>query len=129
SGLGSFWVDMTRTTLYVLVPICLIFSLALVQQGVPQNFAPYTQAVTLEGAKQSIAQGPIASQESIKMLGTNGGGFLNANSSHPFENPTPLSNFLEMLSLLSIGAGLTYTFGKMVGNTRQGWALFGAMAF
>ena len=127
-GIGNFWVDITRATLYVLLPICLVYSLFLVQQGVPQNFAPYTKATTLEGAVQSIAQGPVASQESIKMLGTNGGGFFNANSAHPYENPTPLANWIQMLSIFLIPAGLTYTFGKMVGNTRQGWALFGAMA-
>jgi K+-transporting ATPase ATPase A chain len=128
-GIGNFWVDITRGTLYILLPICLVYSLFLVQQGVPQNFAPYTQVKTLEGADQSIGQGPVASQECIKMLGTNGGGFFNANSAHPYENPTPLTNLIEMLSIFSIGAGLTYTFGKMVGNTKQGWALFGAMAF
>ena len=128
-GIGNFWVDITRGTLYILLPICLVYSLFLVQQGVPQNFAPYTQVKTLEGADQSIGQGPVASQESIKMLGTNGGGFFNANSAHPYENPTPLTNFFQMLSIFSIGAGLTYTFGKMVGNTKQGWAIFGAMAF
>ncbi len=129
NGLGNFWVDMTRCTLYVLLPICLVYALVLVWQGVPQNFAPYTQATTLEGAEQTIAQGPVASQEGIKMLGTNGGGFFNANSAHPYENPTPLTNLLEMLSIFLIPAGLTYTFGKMVGNTKQGWALFAAMAF
>ncbi|MCW3099238.1 MAG: K+-transporting ATPase, KdpA, partial [Chthonomonadaceae bacterium] len=127
-GVGNFWVDMTRATLYVLMPICFFYALFLVQQGVPQNFSPYTAVKTLEGATQNIAQGPVASQEAIKMLGTNGGGFFNANSAHPFENPTPLSNFIQMLSIFLIPAGLTYTFGKMVGNTRQGWALFGAMA-
>jgi K+-transporting ATPase ATPase A chain len=126
-GLGSFWVDVTRGTLYVLLPLCLIGSLVLVWQGVPQNFAPYTQATTLEGATQSIAQGPVASQEFIKELGTNGGGFFNANSAHPYENPTPLTNLLEMLAIFLIPAGLTYTFGRMVGNTRQGWAIFAAM--
>ncbi len=128
NGLGNFWVDITRATLYVLLPICAVYALFLVWQGVPQNFAAYTRATTLEGAKQTIAQGPVASQEAIKMLGTNGGGFFNANSAHPYENPTPLSNFIQVLSIFLIPAGLTYTFGKMVGNTRQGWALFGAMA-
>jgi K+-transporting ATPase ATPase A chain len=128
-GIGNFWVDITRGTLYILLPICFVYALFLVQQGVPQNFAAYTQVKTLEGADQSIGQGPVASQECIKMLGTNGGGFFNANSAHPYENPTPLTNLIEMLSIFSIGAGLTYTFGKMVGNTKQGWALFGAMAF
>jgi K+-transporting ATPase ATPase A chain len=128
AGIGSFWVDMTRATLYVLLPICFFYALILVSQGVPQNFSPYTDVKTLEGAAQSIAQGPVASQEAIKMLGTNGGGFFNANSSHPFENPTPLANFLQMVSIFLIPAGLTYTFGKLVGNTRQGWALFAAMS-
>jgi potassium-transporting ATPase potassium-binding subunit len=127
-GLGSFWVDMTRSTLYILLPICLVYSLFLVQQGVPQNFAPYTAVKTLEGADQSIGQGPVASQESIKMLGTNGGGFFNTNSAHPYENPTPLSNFVQMLSIFLIGGGLCYTFGRMVRNTKQGWALFAAMS-
>jgi len=128
-GLGSFWVDVTRGALYVLLPLCLAGALLLVWQGVPQNFAPYTQATTLEGASQSIAQGPVASQEFIKVLGTNGGGFFNANSAHPYENPTPLSNLLEMLAIFLIPAGLTYTFGRMVGNPRQGWAIFAAMTF
>ncbi len=126
-GLGNFWVDMTRATLYVLLPICTIMALVLVWQGVPQSFAPYTQVTTLEGARQSIAQGPVASQEAIKMLGTNGGGFFNANSAHPYENPTPFTNLLEMLAIFLIPAGLTHTFGRMVGNTRQGWAIFAAM--
>lgn len=128
AGIGNFWVDMMRATLYVLLPICFFYALILVQQGVPQNFAPYTQAKTLEGATQSIAQGPVASQEAIKMLGTNGGGVFNANSAHPFENPTPLANFLQLISIFLIPAGLTYTFGRMVGNTRQGWTLFAAMS-
>ncbi len=128
NGIGNFWADITRCTLYILLPFCLIYSLVLVQQGVPQNFAAYTKATTLEGAAQNIAQGPVASQESIKMLGTNGGGFFNANSAHPYENPTPLSNFIQIVSIFAIGAGLTYTFGKMVGNTKQGWAIFAAMS-
>ncbi len=127
SGIGNFWVDTTRSTLYILAPICLIYALFLVAQGVPQNFNAYTQVTTLEGTKQTLAQGPVASQEAIKMLGTNGGGFFNANSSHPYENPTPLVNFIQMLSIFLIPAALTYTFGKMVGNTKQGWALLGAM--
>ncbi|MBC8104065.1 MAG: potassium-transporting ATPase subunit KdpA [Cytophagales bacterium] len=127
-GIGNFWVDATRAILYVLLPISLFYALILVQQGVPQNFAEYTKAATLEGASQTIGQGPVASQEAIKMLGTNGGGFFNANSAHPYENPTPLTNFLEMLSIFLIPAALTYTFGKMVGNVRQGWALLGAMS-
>ncbi|MFI5371147.1 MAG: potassium-transporting ATPase subunit KdpA, partial [Candidatus Eisenbacteria bacterium] len=129
NGLGSFWVDVTRAQLYVLLPICVIGALVLVWQGVPQNFAPYTHATTLEGAGQTIGQGPVASQEIIKMLGTNGGGFFNANSAHPYENPTPLSNLLEMFVIFLIPAGLTYTFGRMVGSTRQGWAIFAAMTF
>jgi K+-transporting ATPase ATPase A chain len=126
-SLGNFWVDVVRAALYVLLPICFVYTLVLVWQGVPQNFNEYTVAATVEGASQTIAQGPIASQEAIKMLGTNGGGFLNANSAHPFENPTPLTNMLEMLSIFTIGSGLTYMFGKMVGDTRQGWALWAAM--
>jgi K+-transporting ATPase ATPase A chain len=124
---GNFWVDLVRTTLWVLLPLSLIMALVLVWQGVPQNLQKYVDATTVEGASQTIAQGPVASQEAIKMLGTNGGGFFNANSAHPYENPTPLSNFLEMLAIFVIGAALTYTFGHMVGDTRQGWALFGAM--
>lgn len=127
-GIGSFWVDVTRSTLYILLPITLVYSLSLVAQGVPQNLSPYTQVKTLEGATQTIGQGPVASQEAIKMLGTNGGGFFNANSAHPYENPTPLVNFIQMLSIFVIPAGLTYTFGKMVGNTKQGWALYAAMS-
>jgi K+-transporting ATPase ATPase A chain len=126
-SIGNFWVDLVRGTLYVLLPICFVYTLFLVLQGVPQNLNPYTVATTLEGATQTIAQGPIASQEAIKMLGTNGGGFLNANSAHPFENPTPLSNFIEILSIFTIGTGLTYMFGKFVGDTRQGWAIFAVM--
>jgi potassium-transporting ATPase potassium-binding subunit len=126
-GLGNFWVDVARATLYVLLPLSTVLALLLVWQGVPQNFAPYTQVTTLEGAKQVIAQGPVASQEAIKVLGTNGGGFFNANSAHPFENPTPLTNFLELLAIFLIPAGLTHTLGRMVGNTRQGWAVFAAM--
>ena len=124
---GNFWVDLVRTTLWVELPLSFIFALVLVWQGVPQNLQKYVDATTMEGASQTIAQGPVASQEAIKMLGTNGGGFFNANSAHPYENPTPLSNFLEMLTIFVIGAALTYTFGHMVGDTRQGWALFGAM--
>ncbi len=126
--IGNFWVDLTRTTLWVLLPLSLIFALFLVWQGVPDNFSPYVNATTLEGAPQTIAQGPVASQEIIKELGTNGGGFMNANSAHPYENPTPLTNLLEMLAIFSIGAGLTHTFGKMVGDRKQGWALFAVMA-
>ncbi len=124
---GSFWVDVTRGTLYVLLPICIVYALFLVSQGVPQTLGPYVDATTLEGAKQTIAVGPVASQVAIKMFGTNGGGFFNANSAHPFENPTALSNFVEMLSIFAIGAALTNVFGRMVGNQRQGWAIFAAM--
>jgi K+-transporting ATPase ATPase A chain len=125
---GNFWVDMTRSTLYVLMPISIVAALVLCSQGVIQNLHPYTVATTLEGAKQTIAQGPVASQEAIKMLGTNGGGFFNANSAHPFENPTPFSNMFQMFLIFLIPGALTYTFGKMVRDTRQGWALFSAMA-
>jgi len=126
--IGNFWVDLTRTKLWVLMPISLIFALVLVWQGVPDNFSPYVNATTLEGATQSIAEGPIASQEIIKELGTNGGGFMNTNSAHPYENPTPLTNMLELIAIFAIGAGLTHTFGKMVGDRKQGWALFAVMA-
>src|ERR1700693_1048881 len=125
--LGIFWVDFTRATVYVLLPLSVAGALLLCSQGVIQNFSPYTKAATVEGAAQTIPQGPIASQEAIKMLGTNGGGFTNANSAHPYENPTPLSNFAEIVFIFLIPAGLTYTFGKMVKDTRQGWALFAAM--
>ena len=124
---GNFWVDLTRGTLYVLLPLSLAMALFLIWQGVPQNFSVYTAATTLEGLKQVIAQGPVASQEAIKMLGTNGGGFFNVNSAHPFENPNAISNLLELWSIFAISAALTYTFGKMVGNTRQGWAIFAVM--
>jgi K+-transporting ATPase ATPase A chain len=126
--IGNFWVDLTRGTLYVLLPIALVAALLLCSQGAIQNFHSYTVVKTLEGATQTIPQGPVASQEAIKMLGTNGGGFFNANSSHPYENPTPFTNFLQVLLIFAIPAGLTYTFGRMVGDTRQGWAIFGAMA-
>lgn len=125
--IGNFWTDMTRAVLYVLLPLSVIAALVLVWQGVPQNLAAYTEATTLEGAKQLIAQGPVASQEAIKMLGTNGGGFFNANSAHPFENPTPLTNLLQMVLIFVIGAGLTNVFGRMVGDERQGWAIAAAM--
>ena len=127
--IGNFWVDATRATVYVLLPLSLAFALFLCFRGVPQTFKSYEKATTVEGATQTIAVGPVASQESIKLLGTNGGGFFNANSAHPYESPTPLTNFTEILALLIISSGLTYTFGKMVGDTRQGWALFAAMAF
>jgi K+-transporting ATPase ATPase A chain len=126
--LGNFWVDFTRATVYVLLPLSIVGALLLCSQGVIQNFDGYTKVTTLEGAVQTIPQGPVASQEAIKMIGTNGGGFFNANSAHPFENPTPLSNFLQMVFIFMIPAGLTYTFGKMVRDTRQGWALFAAMS-
>src|SRR5262249_30194507 len=125
--LGSFWVDLTRAILYVLLPVAIAAALVLCSQGVIQNLQPYAKAATVEGATQMIPQGPVASQEAIKMLGTNGGGFFNANSAHPYENPTPLANFLQMVLIFVIPAGLTYTFGKMVGDTRQGWALLAAM--
>jgi K+-transporting ATPase ATPase A chain len=127
--IGNFWVDTTRTLLYVLLPTCIIYSLLLIWQGVPQNLSAYTQAHPLEQPSQvqTIGQGPVASQEAIKMLGTNGGGFFNANSAHPYENPTPLSNFFEILSIFIIPAGLTYTLGRMTGSPGHGWAVFGAM--
>jgi K+-transporting ATPase ATPase A chain len=125
--LGNFWVDFTRANVYVLLPLSVMGALLLCSQGVIQNFDSYTKAATVEGAVQTIPQGPFASQEAIKELGTNGGGSLNANSAHPYENPTPFSNFIEMLLIFVIPAGLTYTFGKMVKDTRQGWALFSAM--
>ena len=127
-SIGNFWVDITRATLYLLIPLSIVGALLLVWQGCIQNLHPYDKVATLEGATQTIAQGPTASQEAIKMLGTNGGGFFNANSAHPFENPTPFSNFLQVLFIFVIPAGLTYTFGKMVKDTRQGWALFAAMS-
>jgi potassium-transporting ATPase potassium-binding subunit len=126
--LGNFWVDLTRCVLYILLPISMVFALFLVWQGVPQNFNAYTQVTGIQGFQQLIAQGPVASQEAIKMLGTNGGGFFNANSAHPFENPTPFSNLIEMLSIFSIGAGLIYMFGKMANDTKQGWILFSAVS-
>ncbi|MGA0531598.1 potassium-transporting ATPase subunit KdpA [Hansschlegelia sp. KR7-227] len=125
---GNFWVDLTRTTLYVLLPLSILLALALVWQGVPQNMGPYVDATTLEGASQTLSQGPAASQIAIKQLGTNGGGFWNANSAVPYENPTPLSNLLEMLSILLIPAALTLTFGRMVRDERQGWAIYAAMS-
>ncbi|NEW89164.1 potassium-transporting ATPase subunit KdpA [Rhodopseudomonas sp. WA056] len=124
---GSFWVDITRCTLYVLLPMCVPLALFLVWQGVPQTLGPYAEATTLEGARQTIALGPVASQVAIKMLGTNGGGFFNANAAHPFENPTALSNFVQMLAIFVIGAAMTNVFGRMVGNQRQGWAILAAM--
>jgi len=124
---GSFWVDITRCTLYVLLPICIPAALFLMWQGMPQTLGPYVEATTLEGAKQTIAVGPVASQVAIKMLGTNGGGFFNANAAHPFENPTVLSNFLQIILIFAIGAALTNVFGRMIGNQRQGWAILTVM--
>jgi potassium-transporting ATPase potassium-binding subunit len=128
-SIGNFWVDLTRVTIYVLLPISIVAALFLVWQGMPQNLDPYTVATTLEGAKQTIAQGPVASEIAIKMLGTNGGGYFNANAAHPYENPTAFSNFVQMILIFAIGAPLTNVFGRMVGNERQGWALLGAMGF
>ena len=124
---GNFWVDLTRGTLYVLLPLAIVAGLALVAFGVPQNLGAYSEATTLEGAKQIIAQGPVASQLAIKQIGSNGGGFFNANSAHPFENPNAITNFIEMWALLALAAALTYTFGRMVRDQRQGWAIFAVM--
>jgi potassium-transporting ATPase potassium-binding subunit len=126
--IGNFWVDLVRSTLWILLPISILVAPVLVWQGVPQNLNPYVTAKTVEGADQTIAEGPVASQEVIKELGTNGGGFFNANSAHPYENPTPLTDLIEMVLIFGISAGLTYTFGVMVKDTRQGWALFAVMA-
>jgi K+-transporting ATPase ATPase A chain len=128
NSIGNFWVDLVRGVVYIFLPLSLLGALFLCSQGVIQNMKPYTAATTLEGKTQLIAQGPVASQEAIKMVGTNGGGFFNANSAHPFENPTPLTNFVQMLMIFLVPAGLTYTFGRMVGDRRQGWALFAAMS-
>lgn len=127
-SIGNFWVDLTRAVVYVFLPLSLAGALFLCSQGVIQNLNRYTTVTTVEGKVQTIAQGPVASQEAIKMVGTNGGGFFNANSSHPFENPTPLTNLVQMLMIFTVPAGLTYTFGRMVGDNRQGWALFAAMS-
>lgn len=127
-AIGIFWADLIRATVYVLLPLSVVIALFFCSQGVIQNLHPFTVATTVEGKTQTIAQGPVASQEAIKMLGTNGGGFFNANSAHPFENPTPLTNMVQMLAIFAIPAGLTYVFGKMAGDTRQGWALFAAMS-
>jgi len=124
---GNFWVDITRCTLYVLMPICIVGTIVLVWQGVPQNLSAYVDATTLEGAKQTIAQGPVASQMMIKHLGTNGGGFFGANAAHPYESPTALTNYIHMFAIFALGAGLTNVFGRMVGNQRQGWAIFAVM--
>ncbi len=126
-SIGNFWVDMTRTTLYILLPACIILTLVYVYLGVPQTLGAYVTATTLEGAQQTIALGPVASQLAIKMLGTNGGGFFNANSAHPFENPDAISNLIQMVTIFALGAGLTNVFGRMVGNERQGWAIFATM--
>jgi K+-transporting ATPase ATPase A chain len=127
SGIGNFWADCTRITLYLLLPICVVYALYLIAAGVPQTLDQQVVATTLEGAKQTIALGPVASQEAIKMLGTNGGGFFNGNSAHPFENPDALTNLVQMLSIFAIGFGLTWCFGRAVGNTKQGWAILSAM--
>jgi K+-transporting ATPase ATPase A chain len=127
-AVGNFWVDMTRSLLYVLVPASVVLGLVLVAQGIPQNFHEYTNVASLEGMKQAITQGPMASQEAIKELGTNGGGFVNANSASPNENPTGISNFLEMLMMFAISAALTYTYGRYAKDQRQGWALFATMS-
>ena len=124
---GNFWVDLTRCTLYILLPISIVVGLVFVWQGMPQNLNAYTEITTLEGGKQLIAQGPVASQEVIKMMGTNGGGFFNANSAHPYENPNALTNFIQLLLIFSLGAALTNVFGRMVGDQRQGWAIFAVM--
>ena len=126
-GLGNFWADLTRVTLYLLLPACIVYAVVLVAGGVPQTLAGSVVATTLEGARQTLALGPVASQEAIKMLGTNGGGFFNANSAHPFENPSAWVNFVQMVSIFALGAGLTWTFGRAVGDQRQGWAIFAAM--
>ena len=126
-SIGNFWVDLTRATLYVLLPICIVLTIVYVALGVPQTLSAYVEATTLEGAKQTIALGPTASQLAIKMLGTNGGGFFNANSAHPFENPDALTNLIQMVSIFAIGAALTNVFGRIVGNERQGWAIFAVM--
>ncbi|MFK3889924.1 potassium-transporting ATPase subunit KdpA [Sphingomonas sp. NPDC079357] len=126
-SVGNFWADVTRITLYLLLPLCVALTLFYIASGVPQTLAGVVDVQTLEGARQSLLLGPVASQEAIKMLGTNGGGFFNANSAHPFENPTALTNLIQMLSIFVIGVGLTWTFGKAVGNTRQGWAILAAM--
>ena len=126
-SIGNFWVDLTRGVFYILMPAAIVIALFFVWQGMPQNLNPYTDATTLEGVKQVIAQGPVASQEVIKIMGTNGGGFFNTNSAHPYENPTALTNLLEMLMIFSLGAGLTNLFGRMVGSERQGWAIWSVM--
>jgi len=126
--LGNFWVDLIRGIVYVFLPLSILFGLVLVWQGAIQNFSPYLDVTTVEGAKQTIALGPVASQEAIKQLGTNGGGFFNANAAHPFENPTPFANFLSMFMIFAIPSALTYTYGRMARDQRHGWAVWGAMA-
>jgi K+-transporting ATPase ATPase A chain len=126
-SIGNFWVDLARCTLYVLLPLCIVLTLVYVWLGMPQTLGPYVDATTLEGARQTIALGPVASQVAIKMLGTNGGGFFNANAAHPFENPDAISNLIQMLSIFALGAGLTNVFGRMVGSERQGWAILASM--
>src|SRR4029077_10491280 len=126
-SLGNFWVDVVRACLWVLLPISLIGGLVLVWQGVPMNWKPYVSATTLEDGPQTIAQGPVVALELIKNLGTNGGGFFNANGAHPYENPTPFTNLFEMLMIAVLPAGLTYTFGRMVGRQREGWTLYAVM--
>lgn len=126
-SIGNFWVDITRCTLYVLLPICIVLTLVYVWLGMPQTLGPYVDATTLEGAKQTIALGPVASQVAIKMLGTNGGGFFNANAAHPFENPDAISNLIQMVTIFALGAAMTNVFGRMVGNQRQGWAILSSM--
>ncbi|CCV16195.1 potassium-transporting ATPase subunit KdpA [Mesorhizobium sp. STM 4661] len=126
-SIGNFWVDMTRCTLYILLPLCIVLTLVYVWLGMPQTLGPYVNATTLEGAQQTIAVGPVASQIAIKMLGTNGGGFFNANAAHPFENPDAISNLIQMVTIFALGAALTNVFGRMVGNQRQGWAILAAM--
>src|SRR6185295_18514861 len=126
-GIGNFWVDLMRSILYVLLPMSIVFGLILISQGLIQNFSAYVDVTTLEGAKQTLAMGPVGSQEVIKQLGTNGGGFFNANSAHPFESPTPLTNFIEIFLIFAISAALTYTFGRMARDQKQGWVLFAAM--
>jgi len=126
-SIGNFWVDLTRCTLYILLPACIVLTLVYVYLGMPQTLGAYVNATTLEGAQQTIAVGPAASQIAIKMLGTNGGGFFNANAAHPFENPDAISNFIQMVTIFALGAGLTNVFGRMVGNERQGWAIFATM--
>ena len=128
STIGNFWVDLTRGTLYVLLPICVLAALFLITQGVPQTLAPSIGATTLEGATQTIARGPVASQEAIKLLSGDGGGFFNVNSAHPFENPSPLTNFVELLLIFVLGAALTNCFGRMTGSEREGWTLLAVMA-